>query len=166
MQLRRVRIVFIILIAAIGASIATLFFRGSEVLALLGAVIIAGLVWTGSRAAKLQRSGDPTSWSSSSPRPAIAPPDGHIRFTLVIEGLEEERVAEVWSDLCRPDRPATEEFRLLFRNFTVTEGRRFRFRRGDPSATAALLTSVFGAAAGVSIRTSLEPAAERTPPWS
>jgi hypothetical protein len=72
----------------------------------------------------------------------------------------------VWSDLCRPDRPATEEFRLLFRNFTVVEGRRFRFLKGDPTATAALLTSVLGAAAGVPVRTRLEPAAERTPPWS
>jgi hypothetical protein len=72
----------------------------------------------------------------------------------------------VWSDLCRPDRPAPEELRHLFCNFTVVEGRRFRFRNGDPTATAALLTGVLGAAAGVPVRTSLEPAAERTPPWS
>jgi hypothetical protein len=54
----------------------------------------------------------------------------------------------------------------LFRTFTVVEGRRFRFRAGDPAATAALLRDVLGSAAGAPVRTALEPAAERTPPWS
>ena len=100
------------------------------------------------------------------PKPAIAPPDGHVRFTLVVEGLTPARVAEVWSDLCRPDREATEAFRLLFRDFTVVDGIRFRFQKGDPNATAALLTDVLSNASGISVRTCLEPAAERTPPWS
>jgi hypothetical protein len=63
-----------------------------------------------------------------------------------------------------PDRPATEEWRLLSRRFKVVEGRRFRFRIADPAATSALPAGgVLEAAAGVSVRTSLEPGAERTP---
>jgi hypothetical protein len=69
----------------------------------------------------------------------------------------------VWADLCRPDRPPTGEWSRLYDTFTVLEGRRFRFRTGDPTATAALLRQVLEAAAGVPVRTTLEPAAERTP---
>src|SRR6266446_5800582 len=100
------------------------------------------------------------------PKPASAPPDGHIRFTVVVESLEPARVAELWSDLCRPNREVTEPFRLLYRNFTVLDGNRFRFMKGDPQATASLLADVLSAASGTSVRTSLEPAAERTPLWS
>jgi hypothetical protein len=100
------------------------------------------------------------------PKPALAPPDGHIRFTIAIENLPPDRVTELWSDLCRPGRHVTEAFRLLYRNFTILEGNRFRFLKGDPQMTAALLADVLSSAAGVSVRTTLEPAAERTPPWS
>jgi hypothetical protein len=55
---------------------------------------------------------------------------------------------------------------MLFRDFTLVEGRRFRFLKGDPQATAQLLSTVLGTAAGIPVRTVLEPAAERTPPWS
>jgi hypothetical protein len=166
MPLRRVHRAAAVLIVGIGVSTALLFVNGFIVLGLLGAVVVAGLVGWVARAAKERRPGAPTALPAGAPRPATVPPDGHIRFTLVVEGLDPDRVAQVWADLCRADRPPTEELRRLFRNFTVTEGRRFRFLRGDPTATAALLTSVLGAAAGVPVRTSLEPAAERTPPWS
>ena len=96
----------------------------------------------------------------------MAPPDGHIRFTVVVDQLEPNRIANLWSDLCRPDRNSSDEFRRLFQNFTVLEGNRFRFRQGDPKATAALLADVLSQASGVQVRTSLEPAAERTPIWS
>ena len=55
---------------------------------------------------------------------------------------------------------------MLYHNFTVLEGRRFRFRQGDPTATAAVMRRVLEGATGVPVRTTLEPAAERTPPWS
>jgi hypothetical protein len=166
MHSRSVPIAAVILIAGVGVSTAILFARGFVAPGVLGAAVLACLVGWGARVANRRRVGDPAAVPFGTPRPANAPPDGHIRFTLVVEGLEPDRIAEVWSDLCRPDRAATEELRLLFRNFTVVEGRRFRFRKGDPAATATLLKAVLGAAAGVAVRTSLEPAAERTPPWS
>src|SRR5262249_22639183 len=151
-----------LLFVGMGVSTAVLFARGLWPLGVLGVTILAGLVGWGARAARRRRPDDPAAVPFGAPRPANVPPDGHIRFTLVVEGLERDRIAEVWSDLCRPDRPAPDDLRLLFRNFTVVEGRRFRFLRGDPTATAALLTAVLGTAAGVPVRTHLEPAAERT----
>lgn len=165
MHSRRADLAFALLFAALGVAIAFHFIQGNGVLGVLGAVLLVGLVGWWARAARRQPR-DPAASAFAAPRPATVPPDGHVRFTLVVEGLDPDRIAEVWADLCRPDRPPTDELRLLFRNFTVVEGRRFRFLQGDPMATAALLRSVLGDAAGVPVRTSLEPAAERTPPWS
>lgn len=164
MQLRRVHAAFAVLIAGVGLSTAILFIKGLVALGVLGSAITAGLIGGSARAAR--RSSDPAASPPGTPRSANVPPDGHLRFTLVVEGLDPERLAEVWSDLCRPDREPPEELRLLFQNFTVVEGRRFRFLKGDPTATAALLKGVLEGAAKVPLRISLEPAAERTPPWS
>ncbi len=152
-----------VLIAGVGVLTAALFVRGFVVPGLLGAAAV--VVGWGLVAAKRRRPGGAAA-PAGAPRPASAPPDGHIRFTLVVEGLEPDRIAAVWDGLCRPDCPASEDLRLLFRTFTLTEGRRFRFLKGDPAATAAVLTRVLGTAAGVPVRMSLEPAAERTPPWN
>jgi len=165
MQLRRILFALAILIAGIGVLTVILFIQGRVALGVLGSAIIVGLVGWGARASS-RASPDATAFPSGSPKPANAPPDGHVRFTLVVENLEPDRIAAVWSDLCQPGREPSEEFRLLFRNFTVVEGRRFRFQKGDPISTSALLASVLGAATGVTIKTSLEPAAERTPLWS
>lgn len=166
MHLRLAYLALALLIAGLGVATAVLFVRGQVAPGLLGVAILGGLVAWAARAARTRRPEDPAAAPVGGPRPASAPPDGHIRFTLVVDGLGPDRIAAVWADLCRPDRPPTDEFRLLFQNFTVVEGRRFRFLKGDPTATAALLRDVLGAAAGVPVRTSLEPAAERTPPWS
>jgi hypothetical protein len=166
MQLRLVYLAFAILVAGLGVSTVILFAQGHTAPGVLGAAILVGLVGWWVQAARKRRPDEPAASPFGAPRPANVPPDGHIRFTLVVEGLDPDRIADVWADLCRPDRPPPEELRLLFQNFTVVEGRRFRFLKGDPTATAALLRDVLGAAAGVPVRTSLEPAAERTPPWS
>jgi hypothetical protein len=166
MQSRRARIAFALLIAGIGVLTVVLFVQGLFLPAVLCALVVACLVGWRAMIARPRPENDQAVFPFGAPKPANAPPDGHIRFTLVVEGLEEDRIADVWSDLCRPDRTPTEELRLLFLNFTVVEGRRFRFLRGDPTATAAMLTSVLRVATGVAVRTHLEPAAERTPPWS
>jgi len=166
MQLRLVHRALVVLIVGIGVSTAILFARGHVAAGLLGAAVTAGLFAWVARAAREPHPAEPTATRPGVPRSASVPPDGHIRFTLVVEGLEPDRLAQVWSDLCRPDRPPSEEVRRLFRTFTVVEGRRFRFLEGDPAETAALLERVLAAAAGAPVRTRLEPAAERTPPWS
>lgn len=166
MHSRLARFVIVILIAVIGVSTAALFANGHLAMGVLGAVVFVCLLGWAAAGARGERPREPTTVQSGGPRPASVPPDGHIRFTLMVEGLDPDRIAQVWSELCRPDRPPTDELRMLFRNFTVVEGRRFRFLKGDPTTTATLLTKVLGSAAGVPVRTHLEPAAERTPPWS
>jgi hypothetical protein len=166
MHWRLASLAFVLLTAGLGVGSAALFANGRVIPGVLGAMATAGLVACGAWAARGSRPTDPSAIPTDGPRPASAPPDGHVRFTLVVQGLEPDRIAEVWSDLCRPEHSPPEGLRLLFQNFTVVEGQRFRFRRGDPAEAAALLASVLGAAAGVSVRTSLEPAAERTPLWS
>src|SRR5438105_1268936 len=110
MHSRRVSIVFVILIAGVGVSTAILFAEGLVAPGVLGGAIVACLlVGCGLLTAKRRRSADHDAASFDVPKPAIAPPDGHIRFTLVVEGLEPDRIAELWSDLCRPDRGVTEE---------------------------------------------------------
>jgi len=166
MQLRLAYLVIAILIAGLVASTVILFIQGRVIPGVIGTAVFLGLVLCAARASRNRQVSDPAMIAPATLKPANAPPDGHVRFTLVVEGLEPERIAEVWADLCRPDREPSEEFRLLFRNFTVVEGKRFRFQKGDPISTAALLKSVLGVAAGVPVRTTLEPAAERTAPWS
>lgn len=166
MHSRLAQLTLALLLAGLGISTVLLFAQGRVAAGALGSAIVVGLVGLRAWAANRRRPSDPSASPFGAPKPANAPPDGHIRFTLVVQGLEPDRIAAVWSDLCRPDREPSEELSLLFRNFTVVEGRRFRFLMGDLTATAALLTSVLGSAAGVPVRTSLEPAAERPPPWS
>jgi hypothetical protein len=165
MHSRRARLALALLVAGLGAATAVLFAEGLAAPGALAAVALVCLAGWGAGAAGRGRRPGPAA-PFGAPRPATAPPDGHLRFTLVVEGPDPDRVAAVWADLCRPDRPPPDGLRRLFQTFTVVEGRRFRFRGGDPAATAALLREVLGAAAGVPVRTSLEPAAERTPPWS
>src|SRR6476659_3450782 len=102
MYLRRMPIAFAVLIAGLGVLTVILFVRGLVAPGVLGAAIIACLGGWGVRAASKRQPGDPTAFPVGGPRPANAPPDGHIRFTLVVQGLEPDRIAAVWSDLCRP----------------------------------------------------------------
>lgn len=156
--------VLVVLIVALAVTTTVLFIQGLAVPAVLGWVVTAGLVGWGAVAAR-NRPSDPTASPTGAPKPATVPPDGHIRFTLVVEGLNADRLAAAWSDLCRPDLEPPDELRLLFRTFTVVEGLRFRFLKGDPAATATLLRDVLWTATGVAVRTRLEPAAERTAVW-
>ena len=154
-----------VLALGIGALTAVAFQNGLDTLGLMGLVAVAVLIGSGAIISR-SWSGDSPAYSAGTPKSASVPPDGHVRFTLVVGGLDPERIAAVWADLCRPDRAPSEELRLLFQNFTVVEGPRFRFLNGDPIATAALLTSLLRDVTGASVRTTLEPAAERTPHWS
>jgi hypothetical protein len=144
--------------------------KGDSLLLAIGAltfVVVAGLVGWWARNARSGAALDGAEMiAQGDPKPASAPPDGHIRFTIVVDNLPPARVAELWSDLCRPNREVTEAFRLLYRNFTVLDGNRFRFMKGEPQATAGLLAEVLSTASATSVRTSIEPAAERTPLWS
>jgi ammonium transporter len=78
------------------------------------------------------------------PRPATVPPDGHKRFTVVIEGATNGDLIHAWSDLCQIGaKPPTEEFKAVYPYLTTVQGNRFRFRGGDPTAMRDSLQRLF-----------------------
>ena len=68
------------------------------------------------------------------PRPAILPPDGHKRFTVVVEGVENNKLIDTWSELCQAGTaPPTPDFRNVYPYMTTVRKNRFQFRGGDPA---------------------------------
>ena len=71
----------------------------------------------------------------SEPRAAVVPPDGHKRFTVVVEGADVGELKRTWSDLCQAgSSPPPPHFRAIYPYVTTVQGNRFRFRGGDPKA--------------------------------
>jgi ammonium transporter len=67
------------------------------------------------------------------PRPALVPPNGQKRFTVVVDGADAAELKRTWSDLCGAGTaPAPAEFRAVYPYMTTMQGNRFRFRGGDP----------------------------------
>lgn len=66
------------------------------------------------------------------PRPATQPPDGVGRFSLVVEGVEPQRLADAWSELCQTGTVPSPEFKRVYPFFTTMQANRFRFRGGNP----------------------------------
>jgi hypothetical protein len=74
------------------------------------------------------------------PRPAMVPPNGQHRFTVVLEGSPPAQLLQTWSELCAsgPTTPAP-ELRELYPFLTTVQGNRFRFRGGDAAQLSAIL---------------------------
>jgi ammonium transporter len=66
------------------------------------------------------------------PRPALVPPNGMKRFTVVVDGADAGELKKTWSELCQigPAPPPT-EFRAIYPYMTTMQGNRFHFRGGD-----------------------------------
>src|SRR5262249_35838723 len=78
------------------------------------------------------------------PRPANVPPDGHERFTVVVEGAKNGDLMQTWSELCQTGpQPPTSEFRTVYPYLTTVQGNRFRFRGGDPKVMQENLQRLF-----------------------
>lgn len=55
------------------------------------------------------------------------------RFTVVLEGVDIERLTTTWSSLCKAgDIPPPQAFQEVFPYMTTVQGNRFHFRGGDP----------------------------------
>lgn len=68
------------------------------------------------------------------PRPAKLPPNGQKRFSILVEGVDLELLARVWSDLCQVgEQSPSDDFRAVYPYMTTVQGNRFRFRGGDPN---------------------------------
>jgi len=87
------------------------------------------------------------------PRPALVPPNGEKRFSVVVEGLPNPELIHVWSDLCQPSKePPAPEFKAVYPFVTTVQGNRFRFRGGDPNAMRESLQRLFQRHANGAVR--------------
>lgn len=78
------------------------------------------------------------------PRPAMAPPNGKGRFTVIVEGSSPHELMHTWSQLCQTGpQPAPAELRDVYPFITTVQGNRFHFRGGDPASLSASLTRLF-----------------------
>jgi ammonium transporter len=78
------------------------------------------------------------------PRAASVPPNGHKRFTVVVEGVDHGDLIHTWSELCQAgSTPPAPEFRAVYPYVTTVQGNRFRFRGGDPSLMRENLERLF-----------------------
>jgi Amt family ammonium transporter len=78
------------------------------------------------------------------PRPAMAPPNGKGRFTIIVDGSNPAELMHTWSDLCQAGpQPAPAELRVVYPFLTTVQGNRFHFRGGDPAAMSTSLTRLF-----------------------
>jgi ammonium transporter len=78
------------------------------------------------------------------PRPASVPPDGQPRFTVLVDGVDDDKLIHVWSELCQAGaRPPEPEFLAVYPYLTTVQGNRFRFRGGNPAALRDNLLKLF-----------------------
>jgi Amt family ammonium transporter len=78
------------------------------------------------------------------PRPALVPPNGIGRFTVIVDGPDTRTLMHTWSELCQTSpQPAPAEFRAVYPFVTTVKGNRFHFRGGDPAAMSIHLTRLF-----------------------
>jgi ammonium transporter len=78
------------------------------------------------------------------PRPAMAPPNGKGRFTVILEGSNPHELMQTWSQLCQTGpQPAPTELRAVYPFITTVKGNRFHFRGGDPASLSSSLTRLF-----------------------
>ena len=95
------------------------------------------------------------------PRAATVPPDGLRRFTVVVEGIDSDRLIQAWSDLCQSGTtPPSAEFLAVYPYVTTVQGNRFRFRGGEPQRMRENLVHLFERAVGGTVRGYVDPGAE------
>jgi Amt family ammonium transporter len=78
------------------------------------------------------------------PRPASVPPAGSGRFSVVIDGIDEESLLEHWRGLCKANGdPPTDAFKEIYRHVTTVRGVYFRFRGGNRERIRQMLEGLF-----------------------
>jgi ammonium transporter len=91
------------------------------------------------------------------PRPALVPPNGVRRFTVVVEGVDPAELKNTWSELCGAGAaPPPAEFRAVYPYMTTVQGNRFRFRGGDPQALSENLRQVLQSRVKAPLRVHVE----------
>ncbi len=78
------------------------------------------------------------------PRPAAVPPRMGGRFTVVLDGIDADRMGRHWRELCQ-DRgtPPSDAFKRVYSHVSTIRGSKFRFRGGDKEQLRRDLESLF-----------------------
>jgi ammonium transporter len=90
------------------------------------------------------------------PRPARVPPDGHGRYTIIVEGPPHAELMHAWSEMCQAGKPAPSAFRAVYPYVTTVQGNRFRFRGGDRVKMRTYLQDLFQDSIGETVHTHVE----------
>jgi ammonium transporter len=91
------------------------------------------------------------------PRPALVPPNGVGRFTIVVEGPSSNELRNAWSGLCQASsKPASPDFQAVYPHVTTVLGNRFRFRGGDRVKMREHLLRLFQDTLTTSVRAHVE----------
>jgi ammonium transporter len=90
------------------------------------------------------------------PRPARVPPDGHGRYTIVVDGPAQTELLHAWSEMCQTGKTPTPAFRAVYPYVTTVQGNRFRFRGGDRVKMRTYLQSLFQDSLGETVHTHVE----------
>ncbi len=78
------------------------------------------------------------------PKAASRPPIGGGRFSVALDGIDEQSVSEYWRRLCKVNgKPPTEVFRQIYQHVTTVRGNNFRFRGGNREEIRVMLEGLF-----------------------
>ena len=101
------------------------------------------------------------------PRAATVPPDGQERFTVMVDGADDQKLIQVWSSLCQTGTiPPEAEFLAVYPYLTTVQGNRFRFRGGDPIQLRDNLTRLFQKHLGHGVHTYLDTGPRQRSQWA
>ena len=75
----------------------------------------------------------------------------------MVEGLSSDKIAAIWSELCKPTTSApSAEFLALYPKMTTLQGTRFRFTSGNPDEVRKQLARLLQAYADTTVHTRIE----------
>jgi Amt family ammonium transporter len=77
------------------------------------------------------------------PKPALVPPVAGGRFSVALDGLDEQSLQEHWRSLCRTNGAASDAFKEIYRHVTTIRGNSFRFRGGNREQIRTTLEGLF-----------------------
>ncbi len=94
---------------------------------------------------------------SADPKSALVPPAAKNRFYVVVEGLAPDKIAAIWSELCKPSTsPPSAEFLAVYPKMTTLQGTRFRFTSGNAEDVRKQLARLLQAYADTTVHTRIE----------
>lgn len=90
------------------------------------------------------------------PKAAMVPPKDAKRYEVVINGIGNDKLADLWSGICQPNGDgASSELKAVYPYLTTVQGNSFRFRGGEPESVRDNLQKLLQAKAGGGVEAQL-----------